>query len=386
MSVFTTSALDALATIADDVIEHKYDIDNSNDEQKTESIASKKRKRPSQYHTLSNADRENIISLSINNTSATQIARSLNISRNTVYSVLRTLTKENRVSKKPKGGSKKKYIEQDRKILAEIQDQHNEITYSELREKWKDATGNYEKKLSNGLIRKILTEEKITTKNLYHEPRERNTPQNIEERKKYCLWGANVNQNDIVFLDETGFNLHTHKRRGRSKIGKRATITEPGQRGGNLSLIVALHATRGIIKWRVKIGSIKTEEYTRFLNELLAEPVFQLRTHYFVQDNVSFHKSAPVVQCFIGTRIQHVQKFVPPYSPQLNAIEECFSKIHRYVDSKQKDDRWQLFELIEQGVNSVTPENADAWYRHLMRFYIECAAGKPLKDAPTLNE
>ncbi len=383
----STSALDTLANIADhnDQMEHKYD---SPDEKTSQTLpnTNRKRKRSHKYQSLSNADREHIISLSINNTSATQIARSLNISRNTVYNVLRTLHKENRVTKKRKGGRKKQYVEQDRKILAEIQDENNEITYSQLRQIWKDATGNYDKKLANGTIHKILTEENISTKNLYHEPRERNTPQNIEERKTYCLWAAKAAQDAIVFLDETGFNLHTHRRRGRSRIGKRATITQPAQRGGNLSLIVALHATRGIIKWRVKIGSISSDEYARFLNELLQEPAMQLRTHYFIQDNVSFHRSASVLQCFEGTRIQHIQKFVPAYSPQLNAIEECFSKIHRFVDSKQKDDRWDLFELIEQGVNSVTPADADAWYRHLMRYYIECAAGKPLKDAPAINE
>jgi transposase len=87
-----------------------------------------------------------------------------------------------------------------------------------------------------------------------------------------------------------------------------------------------------------------------------------------------------VKQCFSGTRILQKQIFVPPYSPQLNAIEECFSKIHTFVDTKQKDDRFELIHLIEQAINTVTIADADAWYRHVMRFLIECAAGKPLKD------
>jgi hypothetical protein len=98
-------------------------------------------------------------------------------------------------------------VEQDRKILAEIQDENNEITYSQLRQIWKDATGNYDKKLANGTIHKILTEENISTKNLYHEPRERNTPENIEERKTYCLWAAKAAQDAIVFLDVHFFVL-----------------------------------------------------------------------------------------------------------------------------------------------------------------------------------
>ena len=358
--VSASEGLSALAAIADEQLDHPID---SLDEKKQPQTH--KRARPKHYHSLSNVDRERIVALYLNGNTVAKIASSLNIPPTTIYSILNTLTKENRITKKQKGGSKKHYREEDRKALAEIQNANHDITYRELREKWKDSTGHYEKKLSNGTINKILKEEKITTKNLYHIPHERNTPENIEKRKEYCIWAASLEQSDVVFLDETGFNLQTHRRRGRSKIGTRAVIERPGSRGNNISVCVALSATRGIIKWHARIGAFNGEHYAKFISELLQQPAFQLRTHYIIQDNVSFHKTETVKNCFTGQRIQHYQKFVPPYSPQLNMIEECFSKIHRYVDSKQKDDRFELLQLIEEACNSVTAADADGWYRQL---------------------
>lgn len=59
-----------------------------------------------------------------------------------------------------------------------LQDEHNEYTYEQLRETWKDLTGNYEKKLDDKVIRSILKEFDFTTKNLEIEPRAKYTCSN----------------------------------------------------------------------------------------------------------------------------------------------------------------------------------------------------------------
>jgi hypothetical protein len=215
----------------DDDLEHKYDSPN---EQTSSTCKIISRKRPFHYHSLSNSDRERIVRLRLNNTKPAQIPAALQLPKPTIYSVIRTLNKENRTDKKYKGGSQKQYLPEDRKILGEIQDRNNAITYKDLREQWKDATGNYEKKLSNATINKILKEQKFSTKCLYHTPLERNSIENIEKRKQYSIEAASYDINDIVFLDETGFNLHTNRNRGRSRIGVRATTDEPGQLLTNL--------------------------------------------------------------------------------------------------------------------------------------------------------
>jgi len=100
-----------------------------------------------------------------------------------------------------------------------IQAENNAYTYSQIREKWKGRSGST-KKLSDATIRRILVEFDYTTKNLEVEPVGRNTPEAIEIRKQYCVMAARWDMGELVYIDEKGFNLHQHRRRG-ATWGKR---------------------------------------------------------------------------------------------------------------------------------------------------------------------
>ena len=43
----------------------------------------------------------------------------------------------------------------------------------------------------------------------------------------------------------------------------------------------------------------------------------------------------------------HIQEFLPTYSPQLNAIEECWSKVKSYVRQREKRNQDTLIELMK---------------------------------------
>ena len=203
-------------------------------------------------------------------------------------------------------------------------------------------------------------------------------PENIEARKQYCLRAIRFEENDLCFVDETGFNLHTSRRRGRSRIGERAYRESVSQRGGNISLCAAISPKRGLLHYKVKLGAFNSEEYVAFLRELFAEAAFQHRPHIVVQDNAKFHKTAEVKEVYEEGRCQHQQEFIPPYSPQLNMIEECWNKIKAYVKRLEKSDQASLLRLIDEAYSTVNVDDAKGWYRQLTRVYIECAAGKPL--------
>ena len=59
--------------------------------------------------------------------------------------------------------------------------------------------------------------------------------------------------------------------------------------------------------------------------------------------------------------------FLPPYSPDLNPIEELFSQIKYYL--KEHDEIIQALnnspiEIIKSAFNQITPEHCKAWIRH----------------------
>lgn len=149
----------------------------------------------------------------------------------------------------------------------------------------------------------------------------------------------------------------------------------PNSRGGNISLCAAISPIRGMVSFKVKLGSFNSDEYVGFLRGMFNELAFQARSHIVVQDNVPFHKTAEVKAVFEEGRCHHQQEFVPAWSPQLNMIEECWSKVKAYVKRHEKRDQESLLKLVEDGLRTITREDAHGWYRHLTRIYIDCAAG-----------
>ena len=56
--------------------------------------------------------------------------------------------------------------------------------------------------------------------------------------------------------------------------------------------------------------------------------------------------------------------FLPSYSPDLNPIEEAFSKIKQLVRKAEARTRKALVKAIGRALAAVTPEDAAGWFAH----------------------
>jgi transposase len=56
--------------------------------------------------------------------------------------------------------------------------------------------------------------------------------------------------------------------------------------------------------------------------------------------------------------------FLPPYSPDLNPIEEAFSKIKQLVRKAGARTREALDEAMGAALCAVTTEDAEGWFSH----------------------
>jgi transposase len=56
--------------------------------------------------------------------------------------------------------------------------------------------------------------------------------------------------------------------------------------------------------------------------------------------------------------------FLPSYSPDLNPIEEAFSKIKQLVRKEGARGREAPVEAIGRALAAVTPEDAAGWFAH----------------------
>jgi len=98
-------------------------------------------------------------------------------------------------------------------------------------------------------------------------------------------------------------------------------------------------------------------------------------------DNCKFHKTDAVKAVFTERTPIHMQEFLPTYSPQLNAIEECWSKVKAYVRQHEKRTQETLIELMRQGVANVSVDDCEGWHRHTTRHLpvMKCVDRLPLE-------
>jgi hypothetical protein len=175
---------------------------------------------------------------------------------------------------------------------------------------------------SQSSISRIIKQMNYTRKRLVKVPEERNTLKTIDLRQEYCNVINNIGDNNLVFLDETGVNLHHSRNYGYSPKNAKAVKVFKGNRGRNVSCLVAIKNTR-IIAFELKEGAFNGEYFVEFIRNKLKFH-FELNPYdILVMDNCSFHYKQSVINEFLINNI--TIRFLPPYSPQLNPIEEYFS-------------------------------------------------------------
>ena len=80
-------------------------------------------------------------------------------------------------------------------------------------------------------------------------------------------------------------------------------------------------------------------------------------------DNLSAHKSRRVRE-LVEARGAHLV-YLPPYSPDLNPIELCWSKVKAILRSAKAKTADALVDAIRDALLSVTLEDIRAWFRHV---------------------
>ena len=184
---------------------------------------------------------------------------------------------------------------------------------------------------------------------------------------------SNIRDENLIFIDETGINLHQSQNYGYSPIGQKAYITVPSNRGRNISLLCAITFENGLIAHQIIRGSFNGELLANFITNIL-HPALQPHQNIVVMDNAKFHHSPCVREAINQSGLSH--RYVPPYSPQLNPIEQYFSQIKSFINSDPEkcSNSSQLMIKIERILHSNYID-CRGFYRE-MRRWIEQALGR----------
>jgi transposase len=81
-----------------------------------------------------------------------------------------------------------------------------------------------------------------------------------------------------------------------------------------------------------------------------------------VMDNLGAHKTDTLRELIEQRGCQ--LWFLPSYSPDLNPIEEAFSKVKAHLRKAAARTKEALVEAIAQALSVVTPRDAAGWFVH----------------------
>jgi transposase len=164
----------------------------------------------------------------------------------------------------------------------------------------------------------------------------------------------------LVFVDESGFNTSMTRLRARAPKGKRAYGKVPRNRGKNATLIAAITLEGAMGESMTIEGATDALAFEAYVEHFLAPSLEEGQV--VVLDGLGAHRTEKVRELVEARGAQLL--FLPSYSPDLNPIEEAFSKIKTVVRKVGARTRQALVEAIERALRAVTPEDATGWFAH----------------------
>jgi transposase len=158
-------------------------------------------------------------------------------------------------------------------------------------------------------------------------------------RQRWRSWQAGLDPNRLVFIDETWIKTNMAPLRGWAPRGKRLRSFAPHGHWRTLTFLGALRCDQ-LSAPCVFDGPINGRCFKAYVEQQRV-PILK-PGDIVVMDNLGSHKSATIRQLIraAGARLW----FLPPYSPDLNPIEQLFAKIKHWMRMAQKrsiEDTWR---------------------------------------------
>jgi transposase len=152
-----------------------------------------------------------------------------------------------------------------------------------------------------------------------------------EKRKAYFEELRSLDPNNIIYIDETGIEHTLVKGKGWCERGKKLIGERIGKRVSRTNVIAALHIDK-IIAPACVDTSIKTDIFLLWFEKFLI-PLL-IPGQIIILDNAAFHSKAKITELLEKVGCRAI--FLPPYSPDLNKIENYWAVLKEYIRKTAK--------------------------------------------------
>ncbi len=173
---------------------------------------------------------------------------------------------------------------------------------------------------------------------------EQDRPDVARRRLRWRRYQDRIDASRLVFIDETWTKTNMAPLRGWSRRGTRLIEKVPHGHWRTMTLLAALRCD-GVMAPCVFDGPINGASFRAYVEQLLTPT---LRPgDIVVMDNLGSHKSAAIRHAIraAGARLF----YLPPYSPDLNPIEQLFAKLKTLM----RKLRARTVEAVWRGIGSL---------------------------------
>ena len=160
-----------------------------------------------------------------------------------------------------------------------------------------------------------------------------------------------------MFLDETGATTKMARRHGRAPRGQRLSASVPHGHWKTTTFIGGLRLG-GMTAPMVLDGPMTGVWFQAYVEQVLVPTLTS--GDIVILDNLACHRNAAARRAIeaVGARLL----FLPPYSPDLNPIENAFSKLKALLRKAAARSTDQLWKAIAQIIDTFTPNECANYY------------------------
>jgi transposase len=175
-------------------------------------------------------------------------------------------------------------------------------------------------------------------------------------------WGATIPALDatrLVFLDESGVTTDLLRRYGRCLRGQRLVDHAPFGHWQTYTILAALRLD-GLTAPAVFDGPIDNPTFLAYVEQILAPSLGP--GDIVVLDNLAVHKQ-PAVRAAIE-QTGAALRFLPPYSPDFNPIEQAFAKLKAFLRAARPRTFDDVCRLFATAIGLFTSTECANYLRH----------------------
>jgi transposase len=179
---------------------------------------------------------------------------------------------------------------------------------------------------------------------------EQDRPDVARRRIRWKLHQGKLEPDRLVFIDETWAKTNMTRTHGRALRGERLVAKVPHGHWRTLTFIAALRADQ-VTAPCVFDGPINGRSFLAYVEQILVPTLKP--GDLVIMDNLGSHKGPAIRAAIRGAGAKLF--FLPPYSPDLNPIEQVFSKLKTLLKKAAERTVQQTWRRIGSLLDCFSP-------------------------------